>query len=32
MAGHCHDDAIAAQLNLLGWRTGTENHWTRMRV
>ena len=32
MAGRWHDDAIAAQLNLLGWRTGTGNHWTRMRV
>lgn len=32
MAGRWRDDAIAAQLNLLGWRTGTGNHWTRMRV
>jgi DNA invertase Pin-like site-specific DNA recombinase len=32
MAGRWHDDAIAAQLNLVGWRTGTGNHWTRMRV
>ncbi len=32
MAGRWHDDAIAMQLNLLGWRTGTGNHWTRMRV
>jgi hypothetical protein len=32
MAGRWHDDAIAAQLNLLGWRTGTGNHWTRTRV
>ena len=32
MAGRWHDDTIAAQLNLLGWRTGTGNHWTRMRV
>ena len=32
MAGRWHDDAIAAQLNLLGWRTGAGNHWTRMRV
>lgn len=32
MAGRWHDDAIAAQLNLLGWQTGTGNHWTRMRV
>jgi hypothetical protein len=32
MAGRWADDAIAAQLNLLGWRTGTGNHWTRMRV
>jgi len=32
MAGRWHDDAIAAQLNLIGWRTGTGNHWTRMRV
>jgi hypothetical protein len=32
MAGRWHDDAIAIQLNLLGWRTGTGNHWTRMRV
>jgi len=32
MAGRWHDDAIAAQLNLLGWRTGTGNHWTRVRV
>jgi hypothetical protein len=31
MAGRWHDDAIAAQLNLLGWQTGTGNHWTRMR-
>jgi DNA invertase Pin-like site-specific DNA recombinase len=32
MAGRWRDDAIAAQLNLLGWRTGTGNHWTRMRM
>jgi hypothetical protein len=32
MAGRWSDDAIAAQLNLLGWRTGTGNHWTRPRV
>ena len=32
MAGRWADDAIAMQLNLLGWRTGTGNHWTRMRV
>jgi hypothetical protein len=32
MAGQWNDDAIAIQLNLLGWRTGTGNHWTRMRV
>jgi DNA invertase Pin-like site-specific DNA recombinase len=32
MAGRWRDDAIAAQLNLLGWRTGTGNHWTRLRV
>ncbi len=32
MAGRWQDDAIAAQLNLLGWRTGTGNHWTRLRV
>jgi DNA invertase Pin-like site-specific DNA recombinase len=32
MAGRWRDEAIAAQLNLLGWRTGTGNHWTRMRV
>ncbi|HVH28181.1 MAG TPA: zinc ribbon domain-containing protein [Vicinamibacterales bacterium] len=32
MAGRWGDDAIAAQLNLLGWRTGAGNHWTRMRV
>jgi hypothetical protein len=32
MAGRWGDDAIAAQLNLLGWRTGTGNHWTRLRV
>jgi hypothetical protein len=32
MAGRWADDAIAAQLNLLGWRTGTGNHWTRMRI
>jgi hypothetical protein len=32
MAGRYHDDAIAMQLNLLGWKTGTGNHWTRMRV
>ena len=32
MAGRWADDAIAAQLNLLGWRTGTGNHWTRLRV
>jgi len=32
MVGRWHDDAIAMQLNLLGWRTGTGNHWTRMRV
>ena len=32
MAGRWHDDAIAMQLNLLGWKTGTGNHWTRMRV
>jgi hypothetical protein len=32
MAGRWRDDAIAAQLNLLGWRTGTGNDWTRMRV
>ena len=32
MAGGWDDDAIAMQLNLLGWRTGTGNHWTRMRV
>ncbi len=32
MAGRWPDDAIAAQLNLVGWRTGTGNHWTRLRV
>jgi hypothetical protein len=32
MAGRWRDDAIAVQLNLLGWRTATGNHWTRMRV
>jgi DNA invertase Pin-like site-specific DNA recombinase len=32
MAGRWNDDAIAMQLNLLGWQTGTGNHWTRMRV
>jgi hypothetical protein len=32
VAGRWRDDATAAQLNLLGWRTGTGNHWTRMRV
>jgi hypothetical protein len=32
MAGRWDDDAIAMQLNLLGWRTGTGHHWTRMRV
>src|SRR5437870_4123949 len=32
MVGRWHDDAIAMQLNLLGWKTGTGNHWTRMRV
>src|SRR6202171_621571 len=32
MAGRWDDDAIAMHLNLLGWRTGTGNHWTRMRV
>jgi DNA invertase Pin-like site-specific DNA recombinase len=32
MAGHWDDDAIAMQLNLLGWKTGAGNHWTRMRV
>jgi hypothetical protein len=32
MAGGWNDDAIAMQLNLVGWRTGTGNHWTRMRV
>ena len=32
MAGRWDDDAIAMQLNLLGWRTGTGNHWTRIRV
>src|SRR6202158_896529 len=32
MVGRWHDDAIAAQLNLIGWRTGTGNHWTRARV
>ena len=32
LAGRWDDDAIAMQLNLLGWRTGTGNHWTRMRV
>jgi DNA invertase Pin-like site-specific DNA recombinase len=32
MAGRWNDDAIAMQLNLLGWKTGTGNHWTRMRV
>lgn len=32
MAGRWSDDAIAAQLNLVGWRTGTGNHWTRPRV
>ena len=32
MAGHWNDDAIAMQLNLLGWKTGTGNHWTRLRV
>jgi hypothetical protein len=32
MAGRWDDDAIAMQLNLVGWRTGTGNHWTRMRV
>jgi hypothetical protein len=32
MAGRWQDAAIAAQLNLVGWRTGTGNHWTRLRV
>ena len=32
MAGRWNDDAIAMQLNQLGWKTGTGNHWTRMRV
>jgi DNA invertase Pin-like site-specific DNA recombinase len=32
MAGRWNDEAIAAQLNLVGWRTGTGNHWTRLRV
>ena len=32
MAGRWADDAIAAQLNLVGWRTGAGNHWTRVRV
>jgi hypothetical protein len=32
MAGRWDDDAIAMQLNLVGWKTGTGNHWTRMRV
>jgi hypothetical protein len=32
MAGRWNDDAIAMQLNLLGWKTGTGNHWTRMRM
>jgi hypothetical protein len=32
MAGHWNDDAIAMQLNLLGWKTGAGNHWTRMRI
>jgi DNA invertase Pin-like site-specific DNA recombinase len=32
MAGRWGDEAIAAQLNLLGWRTGAGNHWTRLRV
>ncbi len=32
MAGHWRDEATAAQLNLLGWRTVTGNHLTRMRV
>ena len=32
MAGRWTDDAIAIQLNLLGWTTGTGNHWTRLRV
>jgi len=32
MAGRWGDDAIAAQLNLVGWRTGAGNHWTRARI
>jgi hypothetical protein len=32
MAGGWNDDAIAMQLNLVGWKTGTGNHWTRVRV
>src|SRR5439155_221501 len=32
VAGRWNDDAIPMQLNLLGWKTGTGNHWTRMRV
>jgi hypothetical protein len=32
IAGRWNDDAIAMQLNLVGWRTGAGNHWTRMRV
>jgi hypothetical protein len=32
MAGRWTDDAVAIQLNLLGWKTGTGNHWTRLRV
>jgi hypothetical protein len=32
MAGRWEDDAIAMQLNLLGWRTGTGKHSTRMGV
>src|SRR5438477_11373417 len=27
MAGRWHDDAIAAQLHLLGWKTGTGKPW-----
>jgi excisionase family DNA binding protein len=32
MAGRWSDDAIAGQLNRLGWQTGTGNNWTRARV
>jgi DNA invertase Pin-like site-specific DNA recombinase len=32
MAGRWSDDAIALQLNLLGWQTGAGNRWTRTRL